>query len=132
MASKRQTMQKQIIYEAVTSLNNHPTAEEIYNYIHPKYSQISLSTVYRNLYALVQEGKIKKLSAFTPERFDNFVQDHIHFRCCKCDTVLDLNIDLSRSITNELKKNGFDLNIKDISIVLDGVCEECKKNLKKD
>ncbi|HEY8444383.1 MAG TPA: transcriptional repressor [Clostridia bacterium] len=128
MASKRQTMQKQIIYEAVTKLNCHPTAEEIYNFIHPHYSQISLSTVYRNLYALVQEGKIKKLSAFTPERFDSFVPEHIHFRCCKCGSILDLNIDLSRSIINELKKNGFDLNIKDISIVLDGVCKECNKN----
>ena len=127
MANKRQTMQKQIIFEAVKNLKNHPTAEEIYNYIHTKYSQISLSTVYRNLYALIQEGKIKKLSSFTPERFDFFVQDHIHFRCNRCETINDLNIDLSQSVINELKKNGFDLKINDISILLEGVCQDCKK-----
>lgn len=127
MASKRQTMQKQIIFEAVSNLKNHPTAEEIYNYIHPKYSQISLSTVYRNLYALVQEGKIKKLSTFTPERFDSFIQDHIHFRCSKCNAIIDLSIDLSQSITNELKTNGYDLKINDISVILNGVCKECNK-----
>jgi Fur family peroxide stress response transcriptional regulator len=127
MTNKRQTMQKQIIFEAVQNLKNHPTAEEIYNYIHPKYSQISLSTVYRNLYALIQEGKIKKLSSFTPERFDFFIQEHIHFRCAKCQAIHDLNIDLSQSVINELKKNGFDLKIKDINIVLDGVCKDCKE-----
>ncbi len=126
MESKRQTMQKQIIFDAVNSLKNHPSAEDVYRYIHKKYPQISLSTVYRNLYSLAQDGKIKRLSTLTPERFDHFTDEHTHFRCNRCGEILDLFIDLTQIILEQMEKDSFEHKVSGVNIVLDGVCKDCK------
>lgn len=126
MESKRNTMQKQIILDAVNSLKNHPSAEDIYRYIHPKYPQISLSTVYRNLYSLVQEGKINRLNTLTPERFDHITDDHIHFKCDECGGLFDLDVDLSKTVLEQMEHNKFIHKINNINIMLTGICSDCK------
>jgi len=126
MESKRNTMQKQIVYEAVNSLKNHPSAEDVYRYIHPKYPQISLSTVYRNLYSLVQEGKIKRLNTLAPERFDHFLDDHMHFRCDECGELFDLDINHMQSVLEQIQRNEFEHKVYGINIILNGVCKDCK------
>lgn len=126
MESKRHTMQKQIVYEAVNSLKNHPSAEDVYRYIHPKYPQISLSTVYRNLYSLAEDGKIKRLNTLPPERFDHFTDNHIHFRCVQCGGLFDLDSGIDQIVLDEIKKTKFEHKIYSINIMLDGVCSDCK------
>ena len=130
MESKRNTMQKQIVYEAVNSLKNHPSAEDVYRYIHPKYPQISLSTVYRNLYSLVQEGKIKRLNTLAPERFDHFLDDHMHFRCDECGELFDLDINHMQSVLEQIQRNEFEHKVYGINIILNGVCKDCKDHKK--
>lgn len=126
MESKRHTMQKQIVYEAVNLLKNHPSAEDVYKYIHPKYPQISLSTVYRNLYSLVQDGKIKRLNTLTPERFDHFIDDHIHFKCNECGRLFDLDIKLLQTVLEQIQSVEFEHKIFSVNIISNGVCKDCK------
>ena len=47
------THQRIAIYDALLSLENHPTAEKIYNSIKKKYPTISLGTVYKTLETFV-------------------------------------------------------------------------------
>lgn len=129
MENKRYTMQRQIIFEAVNLLANHPTAEDVFMCINPKYPQISLSTVYRNLYALVQDGKIKKLSTISPERFDHNMEEHIHFRCDICQKIHDIDIDMKTVILDQLEIEPSVHKVDHVSVILNGICKECKDKI---
>ena len=45
---ERQTKQKTIIYDALMTLD-HPTATEVYSYVHEQYPSVSRATVFRVL-----------------------------------------------------------------------------------
>ena len=51
---------------------------------------LALGTVYRNLQALVTEGKVRKIDM--PQggaRYDRVEDDHAHFVCVECGGVID-------------------------------------------
>ena len=56
--TRRTTIQKELVLNAVNHLHNHATADEVYEFIHATHSHISKGTVYRNLNCLVGEGKL--------------------------------------------------------------------------
>jgi Fur family peroxide stress response transcriptional regulator len=55
------TPQRIAILEAIIKLNNHPTAENIIEYIRKNHPNIATATVYKVLDALVENGLIKKI-----------------------------------------------------------------------
>jgi len=55
------TPQRIAILEAIIKLNNHPTAENIIEYIRKNHPNIATATVYKVLDALVENGLIKKV-----------------------------------------------------------------------
>ena len=55
---RRNTIQRRKILLAVQKLERHATAEELYERLHVEMPEISLSTVYRNLKALADEGLV--------------------------------------------------------------------------
>ena len=55
------TPQRIAILEAIVKLNNHPTAENIIEYIRKKHPNIATATVYKVLDALVSSKLIKKV-----------------------------------------------------------------------
>ena len=50
----RNTIQRQIVLQAVNQMHNHPTADAIYAVIAAQHPTISKATVYRNLNQLYQ------------------------------------------------------------------------------
>ena len=57
----RNTIQKQLVLEAICALKNHPTVDEVYKYIAEKYPGISKGTVYRNINTLVNTGMLARI-----------------------------------------------------------------------
>ena len=55
------TPQRVVILEAIYKLNNHPTAENIIEYIRESHPNIATGTVYKVLETLVENGLIKKV-----------------------------------------------------------------------
>ena len=51
--------QREIVYQAVTSSCDHPSAELVLARAKTVMPSINLATVYRNLNALISDGKIK-------------------------------------------------------------------------
>ena len=122
----RNTIQKQVILNAVRELKNHPTSEEIYNHIKPNFPSISLGTVYRNLNILAENKEIQKISVIDEAvRFDHIPGEHYHFKCIKCKKLVDLDMEYDSSL-NDKVSNKYNLNIVKHSIVFDGICEDCK------
>ena len=119
---KRNTMQRQIILDAIKNLANHPTAEEVYLHIAKTHPTISKATVYRNLATATECGEISTVGVFDGAmRFDHQNHEHFHFICDKCRRLIDVpSFDLSTNLA-PIK----DLNIKKVELTLRGTCGRC-------
>ena len=125
MKVQRNTVQRQIVLDAVTKLNTHPTIEEVYAEIHKTHPAISKTTVYRNLRQLAQNGVIRRVSLPDGlERYDGHAGQHYHFTCISCGSVFDVDIEYLPGINEAVqKKYGFLVDGHDV--VFKGVCETC-------
>ncbi len=84
------TPQRMSILEAIYSLNNHPTAENIIEKIRQKHSNIATGTVYNVLETLVEHKIIKKVKTDRDiMRYDGLVDSHHHLYCTTCDLIED-------------------------------------------
>ncbi|MFP4402821.1 MAG: Fur family transcriptional regulator [Candidatus Woesearchaeota archaeon] len=123
---KRLTFQKQKVYELLKSTKTHPRAEDIFNALKKIIPTITLATVYRNLHALANEGKILKLEINKEYRFDADLSNHLHFVCNNCKCIIDLH---NNEINSFIKKklSNFNLEINCINIIVKGICNKCQK-----
>ena len=84
------TPQRVMILEAIYKLSNHPTADNIIEYIKESYPNVATGTVYKVLDTLVENGLIKKVT--TDEnvmRYDGLVENHHHLYCSEYDLIED-------------------------------------------
>ena len=118
--------QREIILETFHRLN-HPTAEQLYNAIHQTNPTISKSTVYRNLNILLENKIIKKIKQLSgPDRYDYVDKEHYHVLCNRCGKVFDFMYPFKKEELKEIihKETGVITNVD--SIILYGICEECR------
>jgi Fur family transcriptional regulator, peroxide stress response regulator len=84
------TPQRMAVLEAIIQLNNHPTAENIIEYIREKYPNIAIATVYKVLEALVSRELIKKVKTEKDVmRYDAVMKSHHHLYCSDSDMIKD-------------------------------------------
>jgi Fur family peroxide stress response transcriptional regulator len=117
------TPQRIAIYEAVLKLNNHPTAENIIDYIKKNHPNISVGTIYKVLDSLVENDLLKKVkNEKDVMRYDAIMQRHHHLYCSETDKIEDFDDpELDKIITEYFSKKkikGF--KIKDISLQITG------------
>lgn len=124
---RRNTIQKELILNAVKDFHNHVTADEVYGMIQSIHPHISKGTVYRNLNRLADEGKIRKLEMPDgPDRFDHICTPHYHIRCRQCGRIFDVDMEVISDLADRVKdKHGFDF--LDHDIIFKGVCPDCQK-----
>lgn len=121
----RQTLQRQIILEAVQKMHRHPTAEEVYQAIHQEHPTISKATVYRNLQQFSRKGEVAPVQIpGSPTRFDDRLSQHYHFHCTLCDQVYDVDMEYLADINQDVaRRYGFQVDQHDI--IFKGKCPEC-------
>ena len=126
MLQERQTKQKQIIYDALKTLD-HPTATEVYGYVHETFPTVSRATVFRVLGGFALNGKALELRAAGSEvRYDYNVMPHYHARCDKCGRVADVMMKgipvegLTIAADNDFEVHGY-------SVEFFGTCRACKE-----
>ena len=122
----RNTIQRTLVLDIVRTLQNHATADEVYNQVIKTHSNISRATVYRNLNQLTDNGDIQKIEVGDgADSFDHRLFKHYHIQCSRCRKVFDVEMDymkdLETSITNF---NGFEFSCHDI--MFKGICPKCK------
>ena len=81
------------IKEIVCASYEHPTAEDVYLMMQNKNINTSISTVYRNLHQLSEEGIIKEIVMPSGKvHYDGRTYDHGHAYCISCNRIYDLSI----------------------------------------
>ena len=124
----RNSATRNSIYEYLCGTKAHPSAEMIYLDLRVKNPNLSFGTVYRNLKQLEEIGRIVRVCTVSNrERYDADCSDHLHFACEKCGRV----VDLMDADINEIKmacKLSSGAKIKQIKVVLNGICENCSED----
>jgi Fur family peroxide stress response transcriptional regulator len=85
------TPQRRVIFEALASREDHPTAEDLYGAVRARLPGVSRTTVYRTLDRLVEVGLATRvLRLGWAARFDAHVEAHDHAVCVGCGAMRDL------------------------------------------
>jgi len=125
MAGRRYSRQRELIYHCVKESCEHPTAEMVYRQLKPDYPNLSMGTVYRNLNLLADEGMLTRMP-FTVERYDATTELHSHFRCSRCERVMDLVQPYDPAL-DELAQKESGYQITGHMLIFDGICPDCLK-----
>ena len=126
-AGVRITPQRQAIMRYLISSHSHPTADEIYQALSPKFPNISVATIYNNLRVFKDIGIVKELTyGDSSSRFDFNTHNNYHIICEKCCKIVDFHnpqIDEVEKLDQHVKY--YDVNHHRMEIY--GVCKECKE-----
>ena len=96
------TPQRVAIYEAIVTLNNHPTAEIVIDYIKANHPNISVGTVYKVLDSLVENELLKKVKTEKDiMRYDAVLSNHHHLYCSETDRIEDYEDEKLNHLINE-------------------------------
>ena len=125
---ERQTKQKQIIYDALKTLD-HPTATEVYVYVHGLSPTVSRATVFRVLGGFAQSGRALELKLAGNEvRYDYNVLPHYHARCLQCGRVADVRTEgVNEGGMVATNAEGFE--IEGYTLEFFGTCRPCRKGM---
>ncbi|MEW6651698.1 MAG: transcriptional repressor [Chloroflexota bacterium] len=126
------TSQRRLILETLMECSDHPTAEEIFARALKKNPALNLSTVYRTLRWLEQQGLVNTRrfdGERRLERFDPVVEkgeNHYHFRCRQCNQIIEFDSPLLELVKTHFQ-DCFGGEVQTASLVFYGVCSECRE-----
>jgi Fur family peroxide stress response transcriptional regulator len=119
------TPQRKAVYKALLESKEHPSADTVFRKVRADLGHISLDTVNRTLLTLNDIG-----AAFTvegsgdPKRFDGNLNDHQHFKCLKCRSIIDFHhkdfdeINIPKDVCK-----GYKIIRK--TVYIEGICDKC-------
>ena len=114
------------ILTAVTELQRHPTAEQVFMEMKKEHPSIAIGTVYKHLNALAEEGLLHRITeSGSPDRYDR-TERHDHVICSRCGKIEDVCLpDMQSQIERVLGREilSYDLKIRYI-------CPTCKEKEK--
>jgi Fur family ferric uptake transcriptional regulator len=116
-----------VILEELRKAASHPTAPELYDRVRVRLPRISLSTVYRNLDRLVQQGVVNRIDGGPGQsRYDGDIEPHVHIRCVSCERVDDAPF-LPAGLVAEYESRFPDHEILGSRFELIGICPACRR-----
>jgi len=100
------TPQRVAILEVILTLDNHPNADYITEYLKLSHPNISVGTIYKTLEIFAKKGIIRKvLTTKDSMRYDAIPERHHHLYCAESDRIEDFyDDDLYDILDNYLKK----------------------------
>ena len=122
----RITPQRHAILTYLMESMGHPTADDIYRALEPKFPNMSVATVYNNLKLFIEAGMVRELTyGDNSSRFDANVTDHYHIICEKCGKIEDFSYPSLLDVERYAEKHtGF--LVKGHRLELHGLCKSCK------
>jgi Fur family peroxide stress response transcriptional regulator len=121
------THQRFLIYQAVMTLHDNPTPEEVFEHVKRNMPSISLATVYKNIDTFVDHRMMKDISPnYGSRRIESASAPHDHFVCRVCRRVFDLkkHTELAPPRRGDLPEGAsFEYHL----VELVGVCRNCAR-----
>ncbi len=125
---ERITQQRKIVLGLFKkNKQSHLSVYEIYKLAKKSLPKINLSTVYRTVNTLVEEGKLNKYQ-LNEEHYHYQITEytpHYHMICSECSKVIEIPLkEIEDSAKSLAQKHNF--NIAKINLEIDGKCRKHK------
>ena len=124
---QRYSKKREAILACLRDTDTHPTADWIYTQLRPRFADLSLATVYRNLASLKNAGLIRSVGSLDgQEHFDGTVPPHPHAVCTVCGAIVDVPCEMNVDglIGTAEETTGF--SIREAALRFTGVCPACR------
>jgi Fur family peroxide stress response transcriptional regulator len=121
------THQRLEVFREVAISGDHPSVETIFRGVRARVPTVSLDTVYRTLWMLLDLGLITTLGPPRERaRFDANMTSHHHFICSRCGKTLDFYSDEfdQLEVPESVKALG---RAEKTQVEIRGVCLRCSK-----
>jgi Fur family transcriptional regulator, peroxide stress response regulator len=121
------TPQRTAIYQGLSGAKDHPSVDAIFKKVRMVLPSISFDTVYRTVLSFADVGIIHMVEGCGgSKRFDPDISQHHHFKCSKCEKIIDFCSDYydQIKIPNELKDQ---FQVISKNVFLEGLCKKCAK-----
>ncbi len=128
--TKRNTLQKKIVFDIFSKMCNHPSAGMVYEAVHAEYPNISRATVFRILAEAADEGIILRLKLNdSSDRYDITTCNHHHIVCKNCGAVADVDLDFDDASLLKGAKGHEGFLIEKSHVEFLGICKECQTTM---
>ncbi|CAG7652284.1 Peroxide operon regulator [Paenibacillus solanacearum] len=121
----RMTPQRHAILTYLLGTMSHPTADDIYKALSPRFPSMSVATVYNNLKVFIEAGLVREMTyGDHSSRFDADLSDHYHALCEKCGKL----VDFAYRPLDDLEKAAGELTgfkVKSHRVEVYGICSDC-------
>lgn len=126
---KRTTHQKRAIRDALYTMDNHPTASMVAEYLSQDGQKVSRATVFRVLSDAADEGSITRVQLMGEDvRYDFRTEPHYHLHCRCCGRIADAVLPYMQDLDSRLEQNGFFAEKHEIEFT--GLCRDCAERMK--
>ncbi|WP_019536617.1 peroxide-responsive transcriptional repressor PerR [Paenibacillus ginsengihumi] len=126
----RMTPQRNAILSYLLNTMSHPTADEIYKALSPRFPNMSVATVYNNLKVFIEAGLVREMTyGDQSSRFDADLSDHYHALCEECGKL----VDFAYKPLDDLEKTAGELTgfkVKSHRLEVYGTCSDCASKAK--
>ncbi|MDO4424365.1 MAG: transcriptional repressor [Planctomycetia bacterium] len=120
------TVQRFIVYQTLAGMKNHPTADMIYEQLHPENQKVSRMSVYRILDTFSRCRMIRRLNhPGAATHYDAFMTPHHHLICVNCGSVLDVDRSEGEHINISECQIPPGYQILDTTVDIQGICPDC-------
>lgn len=100
----------------------HWSARQLFDHLHDMIPTLSVVTVYRNLHALENEGKVRRVIVGEETLWERVSHPpHFHFHCRVCGKVIDLPVDLTPILQHTAPIG----RAEHFHGVVEGICQTC-------
>jgi Fur family transcriptional regulator, peroxide stress response regulator len=127
------TPQRIAVLDILLNLDNHPTTEDITEYLRINYPRISDSTVYKILDAFIKNGIVNRVKTENGIiRYDPVTEKHHHLYSSDSEQIKDLFDDeLNKLLEGYFRKKPIpDFKIEDIKVHIKGRFTDNLKSIK--
>ena len=111
--------------------NGHINIDDLYKSLQSKFPSLSLATIYKNINTMCEKLFLSEVKIPHKKNvYELSKKEHSHVICSKCNTIIDINLDISTILNKAKQISKFNLNTS--SIVFNGICPNCldkKENL---
>lgn len=125
------TKQRQALQDYLQEVKRPCSAAELYQALQDRGMKMGLTTVYRNLCFLADQGYIKQvwtekgMSAARFQVIEEGSHTHVHLHCGQCGNDEQLDCGAFSELQHHFASaHRFNLDLK--NLVLDGLCENCQ------
>lgn len=117
------TPQRIAVLEALSNLKDHPTADNIKEYVVKNHPHIAVGTIYKTLETFVKKGLVKKVKTEQDVmRYDAILDRHHHLYCEDTERIEDYFDDQLNEILEEYfkKRKIPNFKVKDVKLQIIG------------